>query len=37
VRNQCTAAGVPFFLKQLDAKHNCWLDNVLHREYPEKP
>ena len=35
LRDQCSAAGIPFFLKQVDARRNRHLDGVEHREIPE--
>jgi protein gp37 len=34
VRDQCATAGVPFFLKQLDAKHKREMDDRTHDAVP---
>jgi protein gp37 len=36
VRDQCAAAGVPFFLKQVNAKGDRELDGILHDDWIER-
>jgi len=36
LRDQCAEAGVPFFLKQVNAKRDRELDGVLHEQWPAR-